>query len=80
MRDCVLSQQDTERLVTCLDAIADESTPARWAALDQLRYFVDGASPALLEVIGGKRFATCAGRRPTRTSRTRPPPPSQPAS
>ncbi len=53
-----LSQNDAERLQTCLEAIADESSASRWQALDQLRYFCDGANTQLLEAIGSKKFAT----------------------
>lgn len=55
-----LSTSDAARLTTCLDGIAEASSSARWAALDQLRYFCDGANAALLEAIGGKRFSTLA--------------------
>ena len=54
------SSTDAERLTTCLDGIADDASESRWAALDQLRYFCDGANAALLEAIGGKRFSTLA--------------------
>ena len=52
-----LNAADGQRLQTVLDAIA-EPIPQRWAALDQLRYFCDGADAPLLEAIGGKRFST----------------------
>lgn len=55
-----LSASDTQRLQTCLEGIADGGSASRWAALDQLRYFCDGANAALLEAIGGKRFSTLA--------------------
>jgi hypothetical protein len=54
------STTDAQRLTTCLDGIADDASELRWAALDQLRYFCDGANAALLEAIGGKRFPTLA--------------------
>ena len=54
------STTDAQRLTTCLDGIADNASESRWAALDQLRYFCDGANAALLEAIGGKRFPTLA--------------------
>lgn len=53
-----LNAADAERLSSCLEAIVDESNPGRWTALDQLRYFCDGANSGLLEAIGGKRFNT----------------------
>jgi len=66
-RDCLMpkpepafSTTDAQRLTTCLDGIADDASELRWAALDQLRYFCDGANAALLEAIGGKRFPTLA--------------------
>ena len=55
-----LSTTDAQRLTTCLEAIADPTSESRWAALDQLKYFCDGANAALLEAIGGKRFSTIA--------------------
>lgn len=53
----VLNHSDAARLQAVLDGI-DESSPARWSSLDQLRYFCDGADTQLLEAIGGKRFST----------------------
>ena len=58
MPQSLLNQSDTTRLTTCLDAIAAEGDAKRWEALDELRYFCDGADIPLLEVIGGKRFST----------------------
>ena len=52
-----LSASDAQRLQDCLDGLVSMSGN-RWAALDQLRYFCDGANAALLEAIGGKRFPT----------------------
>ena len=52
-----LTATDAQRLQTVLDGI-DETSADRWAALDQLRYFCDGADAMLLEAIGGKRFST----------------------
>jgi hypothetical protein len=57
-REPTLSATDADRLTTCLDGIADEASTSRWAALDQLRYFCEGANAALLQAIGGKRFST----------------------
>jgi hypothetical protein len=58
-KQAVLNPSDAQRLQTVLDCIA-EVTSSRWAALDQLRYFCEGADTALLEAIGGKRFSTQA--------------------
>ena len=55
-----LSSTDADRLSTCIEGVADDASESRWAALDQLRYFCDGANAALLEAIGGKRFSTLA--------------------
>lgn len=54
----VLNASDAQRLSTVLDGIADASSKDRWAYLDQLRYFCEGADTQLLEAIGGKRFST----------------------
>ena len=41
-----LSASDAQRLQTCLDGIVDGGSASRWASLDQLRYFCDGADAA----------------------------------
>jgi hypothetical protein len=56
--EAALSKADTSRLVECIRTVADRSNPNRWVALDQLRYFCDGADTELLEVIGGQRFSS----------------------
>ena len=43
-----LNSTDSQRLQTVLDGICDEASEQRWAALDQLRYFCDGADTMLL--------------------------------
>ncbi|KAL3892835.1 MAG: hypothetical protein SGPRY_014738 [Prymnesium sp.] len=53
-----LSEGDAERLQQTLAAVSDVTSGARWGALEQLRYFCEGAHPALLEAIAAKRFAT----------------------
>ena len=53
-----LNESDTARLVQCIRTVADRANASRWAALEQLRYFCDGADTELLEEIGGKRFST----------------------
>ena len=58
MPTAALNSADAARLSSCLEAISEDADPGRWTALDQLRYFCDGANPGLLEVIGGKRFNT----------------------
>ena len=55
-----LSASDSARLTSCLDSISDGRDGSRWAALEQLMYFCDGADTPLLEAIGGKRFTTLA--------------------
>ena len=60
MPTSTLNATDSERLQSVLDGIVDESSAQRWAALDQLRYFCDGADTMLLEAIGGKKFSTLA--------------------
>ena len=60
MPSATLNATDAQRLQTVLDAIVDEASVQRWAALDQLRYFCDGADTMLLEAIGGKKFSTLA--------------------
>ena len=57
----LLNSSDTARLTDCLARIEQEDDASlRWEALDQLRYFCDGADIPLLEVIGGKKFSTLA--------------------
>ena len=56
----LLNSSDTARLTDCLARIEQEDDAVRWEALDQLRYFCDGADIPLLEVIGGKKFSTLA--------------------
>lgn len=53
-----LSEGDAERLQQTLAAVSDVTSGARWGALEQLRYFCEGAHPALLEAIAAKRFGT----------------------
>ena len=60
MSRATLNAADAQRLQSVLDSITDESSAQRWAALDQLRYFCDGADTMLLEAIGGKKFSTLA--------------------
>ena len=60
MPAATLNASDAQRLQSVLDGIADESSAGRWASLDQLRYFCEGADTPLLEAIGGKRFSTQA--------------------
>ena len=60
MSRATLNAADAQRLQSVLDSITDESSAQRWAALDQLRYFCDGADTMLLEAIGGKKFGTLA--------------------
>jgi len=56
--EAALNKADTSRLVECIRTVADRSNPNRWVALEQLRYFCDGADTELLEVIGGSRFSS----------------------
>jgi len=58
MSPAALTEADTARLVQCIRTVADRANPSRWVALEQLRYFCDGADTDLLEVIGGRRFST----------------------
>ncbi len=57
-REPALNAADASRLSECLAAISDTTSESRWSALEQLRYFCDGADAALLEAIGGRRFNT----------------------
>ena len=57
-----LNSEDAARLQQTLDTIADKANGARWMALDQLRYFCDGANSALLEAISSKQFNTLHSR------------------
>ena len=52
-----LNASDAARLQSVLEAIADDSSPSRWSALEQLSYFCDGMQD-VLEAIAGKRFST----------------------